>query len=173
MFENVRFFTICFFSAALTACATHEVHDQNFPGSYSYQPSQYQNIESPNYDYSSGYSESTATVPDSHYTGSYRSPTSHKDMDRNWVDSQNPKSYTIQIGESDKASQVAGRLYKAPKTERSAEIKYDRKGQSYYKGVYGSFNNQEDAQKALNSLPPEIKQGSEIKSWSSLQEKEH
>jgi hypothetical protein len=173
MFNNPGFLTVCILSAGLTACASHEANYQNFQSyytSYGYQPYQYQDIGYYRSDYSNGYSESTVTVPDSHYAGSYRSPTSHKDMDRNWVNSQNPKSYTIQIGESEKASQIAGRLYKAPKSDRSAEIKYNRDGRSYYKGVYGSYNNLDDAQKALNNLPAEIKQGADIKPWSSVQE---
>ncbi|MBA3536294.1 MAG: SPOR domain-containing protein [Tatlockia sp.] len=174
MFNKVRFLTLCIFSAGLTACATNEANYQNFQSyhtNYVYQPYQYQDTGYySSYDYSNSYSESKARVPDSHYTGSYRSPTSHKDMDRNWVNSQNPKAYTIQIGEGEKASQVAGKLYKAPKSDRSAEIRYNRDGRSYYKGVYGSYNNLDDAQKALNNLPPEIKQEADIKSWSSVQE---
>lgn len=176
MFINSKCLTIYLISVGLTACVSTEASYQNvqtYPESYVYQPYKYEEpgyYQTQAYDYSRNYSATPATVPDSHYTGSYRSPTSHKDMDRNWVNSQNPKAYTIQIDENEKASQVAGRLYKAPKTERSAQIKYDRDGRSYYKGVYGSYNNYEDAQKAFNKLPAEIKQGSGIKSWSSVQE---
>ncbi|MBA2709694.1 MAG: SPOR domain-containing protein [Tatlockia sp.] len=174
MIKKAGILTTGILSISLAACTSYEANNQNVYTSYSAEPIHYQPIKYASvqpYETRSGYSGSITTVPDSHYTGSYRSPTSHKDIDRSWVDNQNPNSYTIQIGESDKAYQVAGRLHKTPKTERSAEVKYDRNGQSYYKGVYGSFNSQEDAQKALNSLPPEIKQGAEIKSWSSVQER--
>ena len=93
------------------------------------------------------------TVPDSYYVGAYHSPTSHKDVDRNWVNSQNPQGYTIEVAEGERPAQVAGKLYKLPKNDRRAQIKYNKNGKTYYKGVYGSYNNYEDAQKALNNLP--------------------
>ncbi|MBA2656345.1 MAG: SPOR domain-containing protein [Tatlockia sp.] len=172
MIPTKRVLVLSLFTGFLTACATTE---SNYGVSESYYATSYQPVESKvlSYEYSDNdddYRQSTATVPDSYYTGSARAPTSHKDMDRNWVSSQNAKAYTIQIGESENASQVASRLYKAPKNDRSAQLKYNREGQSYYKGVYGTFNNYEEAQKALNELSPEIKQGAEIKSWSAVQE---
>ncbi|KTC68285.1 hypothetical protein Lbir_2887 [Legionella birminghamensis] len=123
-----------------------------------------------NYDNSQGgYPPSQATVPDSYYTGGNNRPVSHKDQDRNWVHNQNPQGYTIEIADGEKASQVAGKLYKAPKTDRTAEIKYYRDGKAYYKGVYGSYGTQEEAEKALNALPDDIKQGAGIKNWGSVQ----
>lgn len=171
---NKRILTLCLCSLGLTACVSDDSTYQGFQSyytGYGYQPYAYQDTRF--YENSSsygGYSQSTATVPNSYHTGPLHSPTSHKEMDRNWVNSQNPQGYTIQVGDSEKAAQVANKLYKAPKTDRSAEIKYSRDGRTYYKGVYGSYNNYEDAQKALNNLPPEIKQGADIKSWSKVQD---
>lgn len=109
------------------------------------------------------------TVPDTYYAGATHSPGKHKDLDKNWVSTQNPQGYTIEIAEGNKASQVAGKLFKAPKKNRMAQIKYNQNGGAYYKGVYGSYNSYEDAQKALKELPDDIKQGAGIKQWGSVQ----
>lgn len=108
-------------------------------------------------------------VPESYHVGAYHSPTSPKDMDKSWVTSQNPQGYTIELATGEKASQVAGVLYKAPKNERMAEVQYQRGGKSYYEGLYGSYPTQEAAQQALNTLPDDVKQGAGIKTWSSVQ----
>jgi septal ring-binding cell division protein DamX len=177
MINKVQFLTLCLCATGLTACATDGTNYHSFQSyyaSYSYQPYRYQDTQySKAFDNLESYSsepQSTAIIPDSYHTGPLHSPTSHKDVDRNWVNTQNPSGYTIQIGESEKASQVAAKLYKAPKSDRAAEIKYNRDGRDYYKGVYGSYSNYEEAQKVLNNLPPEIKEGADIKTWSSVQE---
>ncbi|MBA2651189.1 MAG: SPOR domain-containing protein [Tatlockia sp.] len=176
MIKKLQFLGLCLCASALTACVNSDSNYHNFQSYYTTYNSQPYGEETAQYSQTADYSEndnyrqSTATVPDSYYTGSTRTPTSHKDLDRNWVNGQNPKAYTIQVGESEKASQVADRLYKAPKSDRSAEIKYSRDGRTYYKGVHGSYNNYEDAQKALNNLPQELKQGADIKPWSTVQE---
>lgn len=114
-------------------------------------------------------SEGTVTVPDSYHVGEYHSPVSFKDRDKTWVSSQNPQGYTIEIAEGEKASQVAQKLYKTPKNDRMAQVKYQQNGKAYYKGVYGTYPDAESAQKALDALPPEIKQGAGIKNWGSVQ----
>jgi septal ring-binding cell division protein DamX len=68
-----------------------------------------------------------------------------------------------------KASQVASKLQQAPKSNRRAQVKYQRNGQNYYKGVYGSYSSYQAAQQALNSLPANVRQGAKIKSWGSVQ----
>ncbi len=73
------------------------------------------------------------------------------------------------MADGEKASQVAQTLYKAPKNDRMAQIKYQRNGKDYYKGLYGSYDSPEAAQKALDALPPDIKQGAGIKNWSNVQ----
>lgn len=114
-------------------------------------------------------SNQEVSVPDSYHVGQYHSPVSFKDRDKNWVSSQNPQGYTIEVADGDKASQVAQKLYKAPKNDRMAQIKYQRNGKNYYKGLYGTYNSAEEAQKALDALPPEIKQGAGIKNWNNVQ----
>lgn len=108
-------------------------------------------------------------VPDSYHVGSSYAPARAKDRDKNWVRNQNPQSYTITIAEDEKPASVAKKLYQLPKSERSAEINFQRNGKSVYQGVYGSYRSKEDAEKALNSLPAEVKQNADIKEWSSVQ----
>ncbi|WP_131781393.1 SPOR domain-containing protein [Legionella gresilensis] len=115
------------------------------------------------------YSGREVKVPESYHVGAYHSPTRAKDRDRNWVSNQNPQGYTIEIADGEKPAQVAKKLYLAPKNDRMAEIKYQRDGRDYYKGLYGSYSSKEDAEKALNNLPAELKQGANIKDWSSIQ----
>lgn len=121
------------------------------------------------YAYQNQGSQGEVSVPDSYHLGQYQSPVSFKDRDRNWVSSQNPQGYTIEVADDEKASQVAQKLYKAPKDDRRAQVKYQRDGKVYYKGVYGTYNNAADAQKALDSLPDELKKGAGVKNWSSVQ----
>lgn len=108
-------------------------------------------------------------VPDSYHVGEYHSPVSFKDRDRNWVSSQNAEGYTIEVADDEKASQVAEKLYKAPKSDRMAQVKYQHHGKTYYKGVYGTYNNAKEAQKALDALPEDIRNGAGVKSWGSIQ----
>ncbi|CAM2935838.1 Uncharacterised protein [Legionella steigerwaltii] len=121
-----------------------------------------------NYDYRYQRSQEVK-VPNSYHVGELHSPVSFKDRDETWVNSQNPQGYTIELTEGDKASQVAQVLYKAPKKDRMAQVKYDRDGKTRYRGVYGTYTTSEEAQKALNSLPPELKSGASVINWSSVQ----
>lgn len=108
-------------------------------------------------------------VPESYHVGAYHSPTSHKDKDRHWVNEQNPQSYTIQISEDERAASVANKLTIAPKDERRAEIKTYKDGKTYYKGLYGSYKTKEEAEKALENLPPELKTGAGVTNWGTVQ----
>ena len=82
---------------------------------------------------------------------------------------QNAQGYTIELADGDKAAQVAGALYKAPKNQRTAEVKYQQGGKTYYKGLYGSYPSYDAAQQALSTLPADVKQKAGIKSWGSVQ----
>ncbi|MDP3562542.1 MAG: SPOR domain-containing protein [Legionellaceae bacterium] len=110
-------------------------------------------------------SSKNVVVPQSYHM-SAGSPETSKDVDKNWVASQNPQSYTIELADDSKASRVANTLYKAPKTERSAEV---RTQNGNYKGLYGTYPTYEAAQEKLNSLPEDVKQGAGIKAWSNVQ----
>ena len=83
------------------------------------------------------------------------------------------QNYTIELADGDKASEVANTLYKAPKNDRMAEIKYQKDGKTYYKGVYGSYPSLEAAQQALTTLPDEIKQKAGVQTWGSVQQNVH
>ncbi len=115
------------------------------------------------------FKQTNVVVPESYHVGAYHSPTPPRDMDKNWVQTQNPQGYTIEIANDEKAAHVAGALQKAPKSERMAEVKYQNKGKAYYKGLYGSYDSQEAAQQALSALPDELKQEAGIKTWGSVQ----
>ena len=109
-------------------------------------------------------------VPESYHVGAMQSPISPKNLDKSWVNSQNPMAYTIQIASDEQASRVASTLQKAPKSERMAEVKSQRNGKTNYIGLYGSYPSSEAAQQALNALPEDIKQGAGITSWGSVQQ---
>jgi hypothetical protein len=123
---------------------------------YYYKPSSYQERKQ-------------VTVPETYHVGAYRSPVSHRDQDKTWVDGQNPQGYTIELADKEKASEVAGKLQQVPKTDHSAAVPYEKEGKIYYKGVYGSYPDQESAQRALNSLPPTIKDEANVQTWGNVQ----
>lgn len=172
---NLSLVVLC--ALTLSSCNTDSEYI-NYP-TYSYsninQPYNINsyNMVSTDYKYNSDYQyreKQEVRVPDSYYVGEYHSPVSFKDRDQTWVNSQNPQGYTIELTEGEKASQVAQVLYKAPKNDRMAQVKYDRDGKTHYKGVYGTYKSAEEAQKALNSLPAEIKGGASVINWSSVQQ---
>lgn len=91
-------------------------------------------------------------------------PIKAKDSDHEWASSQPNYGYTIELARGEKASKVAKVLYKAPKAQRMAEIE----SQNGFVGVYGSYQTQDEAQKAYQALPQEIQQQAKIKSWSEV-----
>jgi septal ring-binding cell division protein DamX len=119
--------------------------------------------------YKPGTRERAVTVPESYHVSSESAPASFKDRERSWVGRQNPQNYTIQLDDSEKASEVASTLQKAPKDARRAEVKYHRGGEKYYRGVYGTYSSYESAQKAMNKLPGHLKTNAKIKTWGSVQ----
>ena len=155
---------------SLAACSAFSPNNNlNFP-SYNDQstelyPEGYENIG--NYtDAPSGTHE--VAVPDSPHVSAYRPPTSSKDVDHQWINSQNENEYTIEIAESDKASTVANSLQKAPASERKAEVEYQSGDRTLYKGIYGTYRTMDSAQAALHALPAEIQSNARIKTWSNV-----
>ncbi|AHE66509.1 SPOR domain-containing protein [Legionella oakridgensis] len=177
MLNKIRIIVVLIYTISLAACVAYNPNGYMNYQSYTYDgkplyPESYEGnyryYEQENY-----HPEATkqVVVPDSYHVGPYHSPASHKDRDRQWVESQNPQAYTIELANGEKASQVAGQLYKAPKSDRMAQIKYQQNGKTYYEGLYGSYSSYEAAQQALNALPDDIKQGASIQSWGNVQNK--
>lgn len=132
------------------------------------------NYSNSSYNYKYNYSiqpKQDVVVPDSYHVGEVRSPVSFQDRDSVWVSSQNPQAYTIELANGDKASKVAQVLYKAPKNDRRAQVKYQRYGKNYYRGVYGSYHSAAEAQKALDALPVDIRNGATVTRWDRVQNK--
>lgn len=170
----VRFMCLIPCITLLAACSGM---NDSVPDYTPYQSYTYNHVSwySPNTNYSNAvdytYQEkpqSRVNVPETYHVGAFHSPLSAKDRDRNWVSQQNSQGYTIEIADDEKASQVAKKLYQIPKNEPMAEVNYQRGGKQYYKGLYGSYNSPEEAQKALNALPEDIKKGAGIKNWSNV-----
>lgn len=159
---------LCAFTTS--SCTMMDKNEYSNSPTYAYDPAQpytLNNYTMINYDY--GYQQKKeVVVPDSYHVGAFHSPVSFKDRDQTWVNSQNPNGYTIELAEGDKASQVAQVLYKTPKNDRMAQVTYDRDGKTHYKGVYGTYTSAEEAQKALNALPPDIKNSASVINWSSV-----
>jgi len=172
MNNQFKLIAIVLCSLNLTACILGEESSNTVYTNYVYDDRQFypQGYYQRN-EYSSSYSSGQSVeVPESYHVGAYHSPVSSKDRDRSWVEGQNPQGYTIEVADEEKAAQVANKLYKAPKADRMAQVKYQRNGKPYYKGLYGTYDNAEAAQKALDSLPAEIKQGAGVKNWGSIQQ---
>jgi len=171
MFNKTRVLSICLCISNLSACTT--TYEPRSSANYQYSTDTTAQLYSEGYDgggyYSDAYQEKTVVVPESYHVGVNHSPTSHTDRDKTWVNSQNSQRYTIELADDEKPSEVANTLYKAPRSERMAEIQYQRDGKTHYKGVYGSYPNYEAAQEALKSLPEDVKQKAGVKTWGSVQ----
>jgi septal ring-binding cell division protein DamX len=173
MKNKTRITSICLCVIGLSACTASKVTTDT-----AYQPYTY-HYDSPNY-YPETYEASTmyyapmekkaVEVPDSYHVGSSYAPTPHRNVDKQWVNSQSAQSYTIEVADGEKPSQVANTLHKAPKDQRTAEVRYQREGKAYYKGLYGTYPTYEAAQQALSKLPADVKDKAGIKTWGTLQQ---
>jgi septal ring-binding cell division protein DamX len=95
---------------------------------------------------------------------------SAKNVDVGWVQQQNPGSSTILIGSDSKPLPVSMALMQAPKDQRSAALKYEKNGQIYYSGVYGTYNDQNSAEQALQKLPENLRKTAKIVNWDAVQQ---
>lgn len=171
MFNHSKIVGIVLCSVGLSACGNYNPNEYTNLKSYTYDA---QPLYPESYEGESVYTErpvaaTPVVVPTSYHMSENQSPTSFKDLDKKWVGSQDPKGYTIEVAEGDKAASVASKLYKAPKDQRTAQIDYQNQGKPYYKGLYGSYPSEEAAQQALQSLPDDVRQGANVKSWGSVQ----
>lgn len=169
MHKSIKLLVVLVNAVGLSSCTMN--NDENYSYTTSYMYKDNQPLTTTSYaDYNlTQRAEHKVVVPDSYHVGQYRSPVSFKDRDKTWVSSQSPHSYTIEIADGEQAAQVAQKLYKAPKSDRMAQVQYNKDGKAYYKGVYGSYSTSDDAQKAMDALPAEVKQGANIKTWGSVQ----
>lgn len=176
MLTKTKLLGISLCAMNLSACMIDQgQYSNSHYESYNYEntplyPEGYENISSVDSDQARPQATSTVVVPESYHVGTYQSPTPPKDLDRAWVNDQNPQMYTIELADDEKPARVAGVLQKAPKNEHMAEIKYQNNGKEYYKGLYGSYPSAEAAQQALSALPQDIKQSAGIKTWGSVQQ---
>lgn len=115
-----------------------------------------------------GYSK-PVSVPYSPQFAGRSTPKSHKERDLEWINGQNPSSYTIEITSDEKAAAVANSLYEIPKEERMGQFKHKQNGKTVHTGVYGSFSSQEEAEKALSQLPESARTKAQVKQWNNLQ----
>ena len=172
MLTTIRILGVGLCAVSLSACMIDGTNSSSGYQPYDSQPS---TLYPEGYDSTVGYgyqaeSKKEVVVPESYHVGAYHSPTPPKDLDRTWVSNQNPQGYTIEVADDEKAARVAGTLQKAPKSEHMAEVKYQRNGQTSYKGLYGTYPSQEAAQQALSALPEDVKQGASVKTWGSVQD---
>lgn len=160
-----RMFLILLILNTLSACGVY-----NTPHTMPYPMYQYPIYTTQNFDQEEPYSygpnaSRQIIVPETYHMGSTSSPLSHKNQDRSWIEGQNPRNYTIQLDENEKASAVANTLQRTPKNERMAEVGYQRGNKTHYKGLYGSYPSYEAAQSAMELLPADVKAGARVESW--------
>ena len=105
----------------------------------------------------------------SYHFSNNTSPKSHKQRDTEWINSQNPNGYTIELAEDEKPASVAKQLFKTPKQERMAQYKHQKNGKTVHTGIYGSFNDSESAEKALAKLPADVREKAKVKKFGNAQ----
>lgn len=104
-----------------------------------------------------------------YHLSSGETPTSHKKRDKDWIYQNNARHYTIQVGSDEKASVVARKLYKSPRTQGAAQYRHRDGNRTVYRGVVGSYKTKEEAQKALSSLPDDVRGSAKVRNWGRVQ----
>jgi hypothetical protein len=171
---NARHIGLLIITTGLAGCVSYNPHGYTDYNSYVYKgepiyPESYDDGSYPSYSQEPTVIKKEVQVPNSYHVGPMHSPVSFKDQDKNWVNGQNPQNYTIELADDTKPSQVANKIYKAPKTERSAQVQYEQQGQARYRGLYGTYSSYEAAQQALSNLPTDLKEGARVKNWGTIQ----
>ncbi|MBA2648512.1 MAG: SPOR domain-containing protein [Legionella sp.] len=162
------------FAFSLSSCVTNQQHvTTDYNRAYvMYSSSSTPSSPQPYYQQDFNYQRpetQAVEVPESYHVNSISTPVSFRERDNSWVRSQNPQKYTIEIANGEKASEVAQKLSQTPKNDRMAQVKYKNNGKTYYKGVYGTFDDEAAAQKALDGLPSDLKQSAGVKDWGAIQ----
>ena len=175
MLKIIKISILSLSTITLSACMIDGTSSLSTINPYEYNKHDQQSIYPDSYEtyssHSEAYIEPTSTphdvvIPNSYHIGTMGGPTSSKSIDKSWAQSQNPNSYTIEVASDQKPSRVASVLYKAPKSERTAEVKTNN---GEYKGLFGTYPTYEAAQEKLNSLPDDMKQNASIKKWNNVQ----
>ena len=103
----------------------------------------------------------TSEVPQAHVSA--------KNQDIAWVEDQPANHLTIMLASDTKPLPVSTALLDAPKAQHGAVLKYEKNGQVYYSGVYGSFMDQENAKAAIEQLPEHLKNNARVVEWAQMQ----
>ncbi len=172
MWNSIKYTSIFISICTLCACSTY-----NSPSGYpSYRPNMDHGTElyPEGYENTGNYADyplqkQPVSVPESYHVSATHAPVKPKDIDHQWIRSQNASNYTIEVADGDKPANVANTMLKVPKNDRMAEVKYQQGDKTLYKGVYGSYPTKEAAEQALQQLPADVKSNAQIKSWSSVQ----
>lgn len=158
-------------SGLLTACHWMDFSSNGGSGDQ-YGDNYYHQTNTPVAENTNGSPQRVGNIPQMTESSSFaykRNPDKHESLDSQWVNSQSPNSYTIELAHSEKPAEVAKQLTDTPKLERTAQIKYQNNGKTYYRGVYGTYSSREAAEAALKKLPENIRQQADIHQWSSVQ----
>lgn len=79
-----------------------------------------------------------------------------------WVMSQNPENYTLQIGSVTSEKDMQKFLRQTGVEQRTAYIQVEIDGVTRYNALYGVYASYEEAQQAAEGLPPTLRQ---VKPW--------
>ncbi|MCX7117055.1 MAG: SPOR domain-containing protein [Legionellales bacterium] len=169
MLKITKLINLILWSSCLASCVTDSPPPPTVNEAYLYGPQWSYATGFQSAPYTMSEQDQPITLPDNHPVLTQHPPTPHQNLDRDWVKNQNAQNYTIQVADDEKPSAVAGKLYKAPKQERTAEVKILQDGKTSYKGLYGTYPNLKAALQALDELPPDVKQNADIKTWGSVQ----
>jgi septal ring-binding cell division protein DamX len=158
---------------ALTACNPWNTQTAN--SEYYYQLP----TEEPIPMQSTNYSQNSDAPTNLHFTVPPRSynfattdsPVRHSERDYEWIKNQQSNNYTIQLGEAPDPTTVASTVQEIPKTGHTTTYRYQQNGQTVYGGTLGSYASQEEAQAALQQLPPEVQGTAKIQQWDHIKDK--